>query len=138
MSHACPPGPSAVRVSAPADRAAERAAPVGFGHLSADLLGVSPAQLRDVRLLSGLLIAAAGAAGFAAIAVPHVRELPTGGVSGWLELDDCHLSVHAFPDRGLLLLDVLSLATHDGRKALDVFTRRLAPREVRSELRQRG
>ena len=70
--------------------------------------------------------------------MPHVRELPSGGVTGWLELDDCHLSVHAFPERELLLLDVLSLATHDGRKALDVFTRRLRPREVRSELRQRG
>ncbi|HEX5581368.1 MAG TPA: S-adenosylmethionine decarboxylase [Gemmatimonadaceae bacterium] len=121
-----------------AGRAPERAPVVGFGHLTADFLGVAPTQLRDVRLLSGLLIAAAGAAGFAAIAAPHVRELPSGGVAGWLQLDDCHLALHAFPDRELLLLDVLSLATHDGRKALDVFTRRLRAREVRSELRQRG
>ncbi len=125
-------------MSASADRAAERAAPVGFGHLTADFVGVAPVQLRDVRLLSGLLIAAAGAAGFPAIAAPQVRELPSGGVSGWLQLDDCHLALHSFPDRELLLLDVLSLATHDGRKALDVFTRRLRAREVRSEMRHRG
>ena len=48
------------------------------------------------------------------------------------------MSVHTFPSRQLLLLDVLSHATHDGRKALDVFTRRLPALEVRSEQRQRG
>jgi S-adenosylmethionine/arginine decarboxylase-like enzyme len=112
--------------------------PLGFSHLTADFLGVAPAQLRDTELLSGLLIAAAGAAGFSAIAAPHVRALPDDGVAGWLELDDCHVSLHAFPSRELLLLDVLSLVTHDGRKALDVFTRRLPAREVRSEQRRRG
>ena len=110
----------------------------GFSHVSADFIGVAPRQLRDLDLLSGLLIAAAGAAGFATIGAPHVRALPSEGVAGWLQLDDCHIALHAFPDRQLLLLDVLSLATHDGRKAVDVFARRLAPREVRSEQRHRG
>ena len=110
----------------------------GFSHVSADFLGVAPRQLRDLDLLSGLLIAAAGAAGFATIGAPQVRALPSEGVAGWLQLDDCHIALHAFPDRELLLLDVLSLATHDGRKAVEVFSRRLAPREVRSEQRHRG
>lgn len=110
----------------------------GFSHVSADFIGVAPRQLRDLDLLSGLLIAAAGAAGFATIGAPQVRALPSEGVAGWLQLDDCHIALHAFPDRQLLLLDVLSLATHDGRKAVDVFARRLAAREVRSEQRHRG
>lgn len=110
----------------------------GFSHVSADFLGVAPRKLRDLDLLSGLLIAAAGAAGFATIGAPHVRALPSEGVAGWLQLDDCHIALHAFPDRQLLLLDVLSVATHDGRKAVDVFARRLAAREVRSEQRHRG
>ena len=112
--------------------------PLGFSHLTADFLGVAPAQLRDTDLLGALLIAAAGAAGFSAVGAPHVRALPNEGVAGWLQLDDCHMSVHTFPSRQLLLLDVLSHATHDGRKALDVFTRRLPALEVRSEQRQRG
>jgi S-adenosylmethionine/arginine decarboxylase-like enzyme len=112
--------------------------PSGFSHLSADFVGVAPVQLRDMGLISGLLIAAAGAAGFSAVGAPLVRQLPNEGITGWMQLDDCHMSVHAFPERELLLLDVLSLATHDGRKALDVFTRRLSAREVRSEHRTRG
>ena len=112
--------------------------PDGFSHLSADFIGVAPAQLRDTALLGGLMIAAAGAAGFSAVGAPAVREMSSEGVAGWLQLDDCHMALHAFPSRELLLLDMLSHATHDGRKALDVFTRRLRAREVRSEQRRRG
>ena len=89
-------------------------------------------------LLSGLLIAAAGAAGFAAMGTPVVRQLPDDGVACFLLLEGCHIAVHTFPDRELLLLDVLSFATQDPRKALEVFARRLTPREIRSESRVRG
>jgi S-adenosylmethionine/arginine decarboxylase-like enzyme len=101
-------------------------------------VGVPPAQLRDTSTLSGLLIAAAGAAGFSPIGSPMVRMLPDGAVAGLFLVDGCHMSLHAFPDRGLLLLDVLSLASHDGRKALDVFARRITAREIRSDQRARG
>ena len=122
------------RPSPPGDATDEGA----FSHLVADFLGVPPAQLRDTATLSGLLIAAAGAAGFSAIGAPIVRQLPNDGVAGLFLVDGCHMSLHTFPDRGLLLLDVLSLATHDGRKALEVFARRLTAREIRTEQRARG
>lgn len=110
----------------------------GFSHLIADFLGVAPTQLRDRSMLNGLMIAAAGAAGFSVAGAPVVRQLPNDGVAGMFLLDGCHMSVHTFPERELLLLDVLSLATHDARKALDVFARRVTAREIRSELRVRG
>jgi S-adenosylmethionine/arginine decarboxylase-like enzyme len=109
-----------------------------YTHLTADFIGVAPAQLRDAALLTGLLIAAAGAAGLSALGTPVVRRLPTDAVAGVLLLDGCHMSVHALPDHELLLLDVLITATYDPRKALDVFARRLAAREIRSEQRARG
>lgn len=110
----------------------------GFSHLIADFLGVAPTQLRDRTMLNGLMIAGAAAAGFSVAGSPVVRQLPNDGVAGMFLLDGCHMSVHTFPERELLLLDVLSLATHDARKALDVFARRVAAREIRSELRVRG
>ncbi|HEX6964250.1 MAG TPA: S-adenosylmethionine decarboxylase [Gemmatimonadaceae bacterium] len=109
-----------------------------FTHVLADLIGVSSTHLRDTRLLTGLLIAAAGAAGFATIASPQVHQLPNDDVTGVLLLDECHIALHAFPERELLLLDVLTISTRDTQKALDVFTRRLAPRHLRSELHGRG
>jgi S-adenosylmethionine/arginine decarboxylase-like enzyme len=110
----------------------------GFSHLIADFVGVPPAQLRDGTLLSGLLIAAASAAGLSIVGTPVVRRLPTGGVAALLLLEGCHIAVHTVPAGELLLLDVLALTTHDVGKALDVFARRVGAREIRSEVRARG
>ncbi len=110
----------------------------GFSHLIADFLGVADAPLRDRALVSGLLIAAASAVGIGIVGAPLVRQLPNEGIAGLLMLEECHIAVHTFPARQLLLLDVLVLETHDASKALDVFARRLAAREIRSELRDRG
>ena len=107
-------------------------------HLTADFIGTPASQLRDDTLLNGLLVAAAGAAGLNATAAPLVHHYPNHEIGELLLLDGCRISVHAFPEQGLLLLDILSLATYDVRKALDVFTRRLVAREVRSEQRTRG
>lgn len=109
-----------------------------FTHIVADMSGVAPHQLRDAALLSGLLIAGAGGAGLAALGSPVVHTLPNERVAGVLLLDGCHIALHSFPERELLLLDILSPAAHDARKVIDVFSRRLAPREIRSETLSRG
>jgi len=108
------------------------------GRLSADLSGVSPDQLRDTDLLAGLLIAAAGAAGFNSLGVPTTRKRPNGASGIALLLDEAHLVVHALPDQGLLVLDLFAPAAHDLSKALDVFTRRLTPTKTQVDSRQRG
>jgi S-adenosylmethionine decarboxylase len=107
-------------------------------HVSANLSGVASGPLRDAPLLSGLLIAAAGAAGLTAVGAPLVRVAPAGGVSAVLLLDPCHVSIHSFPDRGLALVDVLARDAAGANKALDVFVRRLTPTAVGSDVRARG
>ena len=109
-----------------------------ISHLAADLSGVGSGALRDAPMLSGLLIAAASAAGLGVPAAPVVRTGADGGVAAILLLDPCHLSVHSFPDRGLALVDVMSRDAAGAAKALDVFVRRLVPTNVASESRTRG
>jgi S-adenosylmethionine decarboxylase len=109
-----------------------------IAHISADLSGVGTGPLRDERLLSGLLIAAAGAAGLNAAGPPIVRAAPSGGISALLLLDPCHVSIHSLPERGLALVDVLAADAAGAAKALDVFVRRLVPTAVTSETRMRG
>lgn len=106
--------------------------------VSADLNGVPVEQLRDAEVLGGLLIAAAGAAGFNSLGIPAVRRRPDGACDVALLLDESHLVVHALPDRGLLVLDFFAPASHDLSKALDVFTRRLNPTKVHADSRKRG
>lgn len=110
----------------------------GFTHVIADFIGAPDEQLRDGSLISGLLIAAAGAAGFSAIGGPLVKHRPQGGLTGLMLLEGCHMAVHTFPDRHLMLLDILAVATHDPQKAIDVFARRVPATEIRSEVRTRG
>ena len=112
--------------------------PACIAHLSADLTGVASGFLRDAGLLSGLLIAAAGAAGLNAVGTPIVHVASTGGLSALLLLDPCHVSIHTIPDRGIALVDVLAVDASGSVKALDVFVRRLAPVAVSSETRLRG
>lgn len=109
-----------------------------YTHLTADFLGVAPIKLGDQSLISGLVIAAAGAVGLNPAGSPVVRALPDGVVAGLLMIDGCHIVAHAFPGRELLLLDILATSQHDTQKAVEVFSRRLGPREVRSEIRARG
>ena len=109
-----------------------------FTHLSADFIGVAPSKLSDQALVSGLVIAAAGAVGLNPVGSPVVRTLPEGVVAGLLMIDGCHIVAHGFPARGVLLLDILATSQHDVGKALEVFTRRLGAHEVRSEMRTRG
>jgi S-adenosylmethionine decarboxylase len=112
--------------------------PATLAHVSADLRGIGSGPLRDVGLLSGLLIAAAGAAGLNAVGAPIVRAAPNGAVSAVLLLDPCHVSIHSLPDRGLALVDILAPDAALGTTALDVFVRRLTPTAVTSETRLRG
>lgn len=112
----------------------------GFVHRTADFLGASASLLRDVPAVSGLLVAAAGAAGLSADGSPLVRLRGSEGVSAILLLaaEGCHMAVHTFPDRGLLLLDLLVPAGRDAEKAVEVFVRKLTGATVRAGRVERG
>ena len=107
-------------------------------HLTAQFRGVPAEQLRDATLLGGLLIAAASAGGFSPIGVPSVKQRGAGGVSAVLLLDGAHLTLHALPDRQTLLFDIVAPSSHDFRKVIEVFARRLTARDITSDTRTRG
>jgi S-adenosylmethionine decarboxylase len=115
-----------------------RSASPSHTHLTAEFIGVPAEQLRDVALLGGVLIAAASAAGFSLSGVPIVREHLGGGVSAIVLLEHGHLAAHSLPERQTLLFDVVAPASHDFRKALDVLSRRLTARDVKTDTRGRG
>lgn len=107
-------------------------------HLTAEFTGVPAEQLRDATLLGGLLIAAASAVGFSTIGVPAVRQQSDGGISAVLLLDAAHIAIHSIPERHTLLFDAVAPASHDFRKAVEVFSRRITARDIRSDTRGRG
>lgn len=109
-----------------------------YQHIVADFFGVPSNQLADRALISGLVVAAASAAGMNVAGVPAMRERKAGGLTAALLHDDCHITVHAVPERELLLLDVLAPRTIDASRAIDVFARRLTARNVHRDARDRA
>jgi S-adenosylmethionine/arginine decarboxylase-like enzyme len=110
-----------------------------YSHLTAQFRGVPIEQLRDTTLLGGLLIAAASAGGFSPIGVPAVKQRTgDGAVSAVLLLEGAHLTLHALPERQTLLFDMVAPPSHDFRKVMDVFARRLTARDITSDTRTRG
>ena len=104
--------------------------------LTAELLGIPEPQLRDLPALRAALVAAAAAVGMGSLAMPTIHAGPHAQAL-ILVSDARHIIVHALPAEGALLLDVLAPAVQDSQRALDVFTRRLTPRHVRSDTRAR-
>lgn len=109
-----------------------------YQHIAADFLGVPANQLADRALISGLVVAAASAAGMNAGGIPTMRERSAGGLTAALLHDDCHITVHAVPERELLLVDVLAPRSIDASRAVDVFARRLTARNVHRDARDRA
>jgi S-adenosylmethionine/arginine decarboxylase-like enzyme len=107
-------------------------------HLLADLVGVAPDLLSDSDLVRGLLIAGASAAALNPNGIPAVDTSTGPERSMVLIVGGGHIAAHTFPERQLLLLDVLCDAKHDPRRVLEVFARRLSTRDIRSETRPRS
>ena len=78
------------------------------------------------------------AGGFSPIGVPTVKQRGADGVSALLLFEGAHLSLHALPERQTLLFDMLAPPSHDFRKVMDVFARRLTARDIMSDTRTRG
>jgi S-adenosylmethionine decarboxylase len=112
--------------------------PRDYQHIIADFTGVPANQLADRALISGLVVAAASAAGINVAGLPTMRERKAGGLTAALLHDDCHITVHAIPERELLLVDVLAPRTIDVSRAVDVFARRLTARNVHRDARDRA
>lgn len=106
-------------------------------HAFADLEGVAAARLDDAQGIGPLLLAAANAAGMHPLAPPLVHAGPAA-VAAVLPCYRGHVAIHTLPEAGLCFADVLAVGAGRARAGLDVILRRLAPREVHTNVRRRG
>ncbi|PYO62179.1 MAG: hypothetical protein DMD49_07200 [Gemmatimonadetes bacterium] len=110
---------------------------VSLEQLSADLDGIPADRLNDVQGLTGLLLAAANAAGLNPASPPAVKVGPRG-VGAVLLCHGGHVLLHAVPDAGVCFVDVAGVGGVHAQRGLDVVTRRLGARQIRIDNRRRG
>jgi S-adenosylmethionine/arginine decarboxylase-like enzyme len=99
-----------------------------FNHQSLELSELISERLADVNRLSAVIVAAAGAIGMLALGPPLVRQGP-GGIAICMLCRDGHIVLHAWPEEGVCVIDILARGPADVSKGIDVIARRLKPAE---------
>ena len=98
-----------------------------FDQAIVELHDVPAERLADGATLSALVVAAAGAVGMPPHAPPIVKHA-TGTLAVGLLCREGHIVLHASPQEGLCLIDVVARLPARAAQGVDVITRRLAPR----------
>ena len=113
-------------------------------HLVMDGYGADPKRLQDEALVHELLDEYPDAIGMTKISEPFVYRYDTGsvptdwGVSGFVLIAESHISVHTFPDRGYLNVDIFSCKAFDSEAAVRELKGRFGIDSVKTAVLDRG
>jgi S-adenosylmethionine decarboxylase len=113
-------------------------------HLVMDGYGADAHKLQDEALVHDLLDKYPAAIGMTKISEPFVYRYTTGavpedwGVSGFVLIAESHISVHTFPERGYLNVDIFSCKHFDAEKAIEELKGRFGITSVKTQVLDRG
>ena len=112
-------------------------------HLAVDGYGGDPDKLKDVDLIHQFLDEYPDAIGMTKMIPPqvftyHGQKAEDWGVSGFVLIAESHISIHTFPDRGYVNIDIFSCKDFDADSSLDVVKATFALPEVKVWTLERG
>ncbi len=112
-------------------------------HLLIDGLGCDAEQIADPEHVRRFLDAYPDAIHMTKVAPPSVHTYKgpkpeDWGVSGFVIIAESHISVHTFPDRGYVNVDVFSCKEFDAELAIEEIRGQFTMTEVRSWVLDRG
>lgn len=102
---------------------------LGFGmHLVMDGYGSDRALLEDINLLYDFLSLFPAKIGMNKIMPPYVFRYTGGkpedwGISGFVLIAESHISIHTFPEKNFLSLDVFSCKEFDGDQVVSYISK---------------
>jgi S-adenosylmethionine decarboxylase len=112
-------------------------------HLIIDGYEGDPHRLADQEVVRALLDTVPQAIGMTTIAPSYVCRYEGSkpedwGISGFVLIAESHLSVHTFPERGLLWADIFSCKSFDADRLMEAVQEAFSLREARATLLGRG
>jgi S-adenosylmethionine decarboxylase len=112
-------------------------------HLIIDGYGGDPQKMQDVEFIYQLLDGYPEKIGMTKISTPHVSKYVGSkpedwGVSGFVLIAESHISIHTFPERFYINIDVFSCKEFDAERAIKEFKLNFGLTEVRSYILNRG
>ncbi len=115
-----------------------------FGpHLILEAYGCPKAKLADLNLLSKVLDSYPEQLDMTKIMPPYVftyhGAVPDDwGVSGVVLIAESHISIHTFPDKGFVTLDIFSCRDFDIDEAIKYFSENFEPTSYEKQVLMRG
>jgi S-adenosylmethionine decarboxylase len=115
-----------------------------FGpHLILEAYGCPKELLADMNLMSSTLDAYPAKLDMTKIMPPYVFTYrgtveDDWGVSGVVLIAESHISIHSFPDKGFVTLDIFSCREFDVEQAVSYFSEVFQPTHCDQELLMRG
>lgn len=117
----------------------------GFGpHLMLDLYGCDEKILNDVQILYILLEELPTKLGMRILVKPYVvhaegnHKRDPGGWSGFVIIQESHVSLHTFPKKKFLTADIYSCKPFNTNLAIAHFKKIFKPKEIDVFLQDRG
>ncbi len=112
-------------------------------HLVIDGYARDRAPLTDVDLVHEFLDGFPARIGMTKIAPPqvytyHGKKDEDWGVSGFVLIAESHISVHTFPERKYLNVDIFSCKPFDADESAELVKRRFGLRRIESRVLERG
>ena len=112
-------------------------------HVTIDGFGGDPNLLADETLVRDLLDRYPADIGMTKIAPPHVvryvgSKPEDWGVSGFVLIAESHISVHTFPERGYVWVDIFSCKDFEAPNAIDGICAAFRLERVKTEKLDRG
>jgi S-adenosylmethionine decarboxylase len=112
-------------------------------HLLIDGYGGDAAKMWDMEAVRGFLAQYPSALGMTKLCEPHVLtyegpKVEDQGVSGFVIIAESHISVHTFPNRSYVNIDIFSCKSFDSGRALRDAKALFSLTEARTWLLDRG
>ncbi|MBE9501651.1 MAG: adenosylmethionine decarboxylase [Dehalococcoidia bacterium] len=112
-------------------------------HLIIDGFGSNPKLLESEDLLYQLLDDYPAQIGMTKVAPPHVfryvgSKPEDWGISGFVLIAESHISIHTFPERGYVNIDIFSCKDFDSEQAIKDLQAKFELIKLRSYLLNRG
>lgn len=112
-------------------------------HLAIDGYGTNPGVLEDRELLHRFLDTYPSSLGMSKVTEPQVLTYQGAvaedwGLSGFVIIAESHISVHTFPARNYINVDIFSCKGFDAERALEEVKAFFSLKQVKSWTLQRG
>ncbi|MBM2827453.1 MAG: adenosylmethionine decarboxylase proenzyme [Dehalococcoidia bacterium] len=112
-------------------------------HLILDGYGGDPQKLQDLEHIYGLLDSYPSRIGMTKIMPPYVFRYhgvteQDWGVSGFVLIAESHISIHTFPERAYINVDIFSCKSFEAEKAIENLRNEFRLARIETRLLERG